>query len=78
MEIMVKTMTGKTFTLNVRHNSTIDNVKHLIQDKESIGVEHQLLIFEGKELKDPKSQSKASPNTNTNPNKNIPGQHDSC
>jgi len=54
MEIMVKTLVGKTLTLNVRANSTIDNIKNLIQDKEGILPEDQRIIFKGQELEDPK------------------------
>ena len=34
MQIFVKTLTGKTITLEVESNDTIENVKSKIQDKE--------------------------------------------
>ena len=34
MQIFVKTLTGKTITLDVESGDTIDNAKALIQDKE--------------------------------------------
>lgn len=52
MQIFVKTLAGKTITLDVTLLTSIENVKAKIQDKEGFPSGKQILIYEGREMKD--------------------------
>jgi len=56
-QIFVKTLTGKTYTVDVVDTDTVATLKQKMQEKEGIPAHEQRLIFAGKELQEERALS---------------------
>ena len=52
MQLLVKTVSGRTLALEVQPSETVEDVKMMLQEKENVDADHQRLVFAGKELED--------------------------
>lgn len=57
MQLFVKTLTGKTITVDVNEGDTIETLKQKINEKEGIPTDQQRLIFSGKQMEDERTLS---------------------
>jgi ubiquitin len=57
MQVFVKTLTGKTISVDVEPDESVESLKSKIQQKEGVPIDQQRLIFDGKQLDALKSLS---------------------
>lgn len=56
-QLFIKSISGKTRTVNVTTNTTVADLKRQIQEKEGINPEEQRMIWAGKNLEDTKTMA---------------------
>ncbi len=57
MQIWVKSLTGKTISIEAELSESVENIKAQVYAKEGIPVDEQRLIYAGKQLEDGKTLS---------------------
>ncbi len=55
MQIFIKTLTGRKIQLNFESDNTIQSIKQSLEEKEGILVPQIRLIYNGRQLDDPKT-----------------------
>ena len=55
LQLFVRTVSGRTLPLQVESGETVETVKQMLQERENVDVDHQRLVFAGKELDDSKT-----------------------
>jgi len=58
--LLVNTLSGKTLTLNINNDVNTYAVKQMIQDKEGIPADSQVLLFSGKSLRNENTLAESS------------------
>ena len=55
MQVVVKTLNGKTIAVDVDSSDSVESVKQMMQDREGVPVEQMRLVYGGKQLEDGRS-----------------------